>query len=59
MLLSYWCRPGLGNELVRTIFGRQCFLATGVFTYYSLLAGLANLAVDLAHAAIDPKVRYL
>lgn len=33
--------------------------ATGVFTYYSLLAGLANLAVDLAYAAIDPKVRYL
>jgi ABC-type dipeptide/oligopeptide/nickel transport system permease component len=51
--------PGLGNELVRTIFGRQYFLATGVFTYYSLLAGLANLAVDLAYAAIDPKVRYL
>jgi len=50
--------PGLGPELVGSIFSRAYFTATGVFTYYSLLAGLAMLGVDLAYAAIDPKIRY-
>jgi ABC-type dipeptide/oligopeptide/nickel transport system permease component len=50
--------PGLGPELVRSIFSRAYFTATGVFTYYSLLAGLAMLLVDVAYVAIDPKIRY-
>jgi oligopeptide transport system permease protein len=50
--------PGLGPELVRSILGRAYFTATGIFTYYSLLAGLAMLGVDLAYAVIDPKIRY-
>jgi oligopeptide transport system permease protein len=50
--------PGLGPELVHSIFNRAYFTATGVFTYYSLLAGLAILTVDLAYVAIDPKIRY-
>ena len=50
--------PGLGPELVRSIFARAYFTATGVFTYYSLLAGLAMLMVDVAYAFIDPKIRY-
>jgi len=50
--------PGLGPELVKSIFGRAYFTATGVFTYYSILAGLTMLAVDLAYVTIDPRIRY-
>ncbi len=50
--------PGLGVELVRSILGRAYFTVTGVFTYYSLIAGLAMLAVDLTYVAIDPRIRY-
>ncbi|HKW73586.1 MAG TPA: ABC transporter permease [Candidatus Dormibacteraeota bacterium] len=49
--------PGLGSELVYSIFHRAYFIATGVFTYYSLLAGLAMLAVDVAYVFIDPRIR--
>lgn len=49
---------GLGPELVRGILARAYFTVTGVFTYYSLLAGLAMLAVDAAYVSIDPKIRY-
>jgi ABC-type dipeptide/oligopeptide/nickel transport system permease component len=49
--------PGLGQELIRSILGRDYFMATGIFTYYSLLAGLAMLAVDLAYSVIDPRIR--
>jgi len=42
----------------RSILSRDCFMATGIFTYYSLLAGIAMLGVDLAYTVIDPKIRY-
>ena len=50
--------PGLGTELVGSIFSRSYFTVTGVFTYYSLLAGLAMLIVDVAYTVLDPKIRY-
>ena len=50
--------PGLGTDLIQSIFGRAYFTVTGLFTYYSVLAGLAMLGVDLAYAALDPKIRY-
>ncbi len=50
--------PGLGPELISGILARAYFTVTGIFTYYSLMAGLAMLAVDLAYAVIDPKIRY-
>jgi oligopeptide transport system permease protein len=50
--------PGLGPELVQGIFSRAYFTVTGVFTYYSLLAGLAMLLVDVAYRFIDPRIRY-
>ena len=50
--------PGLGTELINGIFYRSYFVVTGVFTYYAVLAGLAMLAVDLAYAYLDPKIRY-
>ena len=50
--------PGLGPELVQGIFNRAYFTVTGVFTYYSLLAGLAMLVVDVAYRFIDPRIRF-
>ena len=50
--------PGLGAELVYSIFNRAYFIATGVFTMYSVLAGLLMIAVDVAYVALDPKIRY-
>ena len=50
--------PGLGPELIDGILGRAYFTVTGIFTYYSVLAGLAMLAVDVAYTALDPKIRY-
>jgi ABC-type dipeptide/oligopeptide/nickel transport system permease component len=50
--------PGLGPELVRSILSRDYFMVTGIFTYYSLLAGLAMLTVDLAYSLIDPRIRH-
>jgi len=50
--------PGLGSELVGSILSRSYFTVTGVFTYYSLLAGLAMLIVDMAYTVLDPKIRY-
>jgi ABC-type dipeptide/oligopeptide/nickel transport system permease component len=49
--------PGLGQELIHSILGRDYFMATGIFTYYSLLAGAAMLAVDLAYTMVDPRIR--
>lgn len=49
--------PGLGSELIYSIFHRAYFIATGVFTYYSLLAGLAMLIVDVGYVVIDPRIR--
>jgi oligopeptide transport system permease protein len=50
--------PGLGPELVQSILSRAYFTTTGIFTYYSLLAGIAMLGVDLAYGLIDPRIRY-
>ncbi len=50
--------PGLGAELIYSIFNRAYFIATGVFTYYSVLAGLAMILVDVAYVVIDPRIRY-
>jgi oligopeptide transport system permease protein len=50
--------PGLGPELINSILARAYYTVTGIFTYYSLMAGLAMLTVDLAYVVIDPKIRY-
>jgi oligopeptide transport system permease protein len=49
--------PGLGHELVGSILSRSYTTAVGVFVYYVLLVGVANLAVDLLYPVIDPRVR--
>lgn len=50
--------PGLGKEFVSSILRHDYNIAVAVFALYAALIGLANLAVDLAYAAIDPRIRY-
>lgn len=50
--------PGLGKEFVESITRHDYNIAVAVFTLYAALIGFANLAVDLAYAAIDPRIRY-
>lgn len=50
--------PGLGKEFVSSITRSDYNIAVAVFTMFALMIGLANLIVDLAYAAIDPRIRY-
>jgi ABC-type dipeptide/oligopeptide/nickel transport system permease component len=50
--------PGLGKEFVQSILNKDYNIVIGVFTAYAALIGLANLAVDMAYAFIDPRIRY-
>jgi peptide/nickel transport system permease protein len=48
---------GLGHELTGSLLGRHYDIALGVFVYYALLVGLANLAVDQLYPVLDPRQR--
>jgi oligopeptide transport system permease protein len=50
--------PGLGKEFVNSIFNRDYNIVIGVFTFYAVLVGLANLVVDLIYPLLDPRIRY-
>ncbi len=50
--------PGLGNEFVNSIITRDYNVVIGVFTFYAVLIGLANLVVDLIYPVLDPRIRY-
>ena len=50
--------PGLGKEFVDSIFQHDYNVTVGVFTIFALMIGIANLAVDLLYAVIDPRIRY-
>jgi oligopeptide transport system permease protein len=50
--------PGLGKEFVNSIFNRDYNIVIGVFTFYAILVGVANLAVDLVYPLLDPRIRY-
>lgn len=48
---------GIGQFFVRGAFNRDYSLVMGVTVLYGLLIVLANLAVDLLQACLDPRVR--
>ena len=50
--------PGLGQEFVTSILSRDYNIVIGVFTFYAVLVGLANLIVDLIYPVLDPRIRY-
>ncbi|MBJ7609908.1 MAG: ABC transporter permease [Candidatus Dormibacteraeota bacterium] len=50
--------PGLGKEFVVSITTRDYGIVVGLYTFYAVLVGLANLGVDLLYPVLDPRIRY-
>lgn len=50
--------PGVGRFFVQGALNRDYTLVLGVVIFYGALVLLFNLLVDLAYAALDPRVRY-
>jgi oligopeptide transport system permease protein len=50
--------PGLGKEFIESILNRDYNIVIGVFTFYAILIGLANLIVDVIYPVLDPRIRY-
>jgi peptide/nickel transport system permease protein len=48
--------PGLGRLLVESVAHRDLPVAQGVILLVTLIMVLSNLAVDLVHAALDPRI---
>jgi peptide/nickel transport system permease protein len=51
-------RPGIGALLVNAILNKDFPLVQGVVLFVAVVYVLINLAVDVAYAAIDPRIRY-
>jgi oligopeptide transport system permease protein len=50
--------PGSGRLFVQSVFARDYGLIMGSTLFLATLVVLANLAVDLAYACCDPRIRY-
>ena len=50
--------PGLGRYFVSSISNRDYPVIMGTILLYAILLVLANLAVDLVYAQLDPRIRY-
>ena len=50
--------PGLGNVFIQSCLNRDESLILGVVAFVSVLIMFANLAVDIAYAYLDPRIRY-
>jgi oligopeptide transport system permease protein len=50
--------PGLGKLIVNGAGNRDYTLVLGLVVLITVIAVLLNLVVDLAYAALDPKIRY-
>ena len=50
--------PGVGKLIVNGAANRDYTLVLGLVVLITVLAVLLNLLVDLAYAALDPKIRY-
>jgi len=48
--------PGLGLLAYESLFSRDLNLLLGILFFGAILVAVANLAVDIAYAAIDPRV---
>jgi peptide/nickel transport system permease protein len=54
-VVSAW--PGLGRMMVDALQARDLFLAAGTAAAGAACLAAGTLAGDLAHAALDPRVR--
>jgi oligopeptide transport system permease protein len=55
---SVFALPGIGQLVVNGAINRDYTLVLGLVVLITVLAVLLNLLVDLAYAALDPKIRY-
>jgi oligopeptide transport system permease protein len=50
--------PGIGGAVFRAVRAQENPVVVGIVTVLVLVFVLANLAVDLLYAALDPRIRY-
>ena len=50
--------PGTGRLFVQSVFERDYGMIMGTTLFYALIVVLANLAVDITYAFVDPRIRY-
>lgn len=50
--------PGVGQYAIRSIFTNDFPAVMGVTVFAAMFVVVANLVVDVAYAALDPRVRY-
>jgi len=50
--------PGTGRLFVQSVNARDYGLIMGTTLFYAVIIVIANLAVDLAYAFVDPRIRY-
>jgi oligopeptide transport system permease protein len=55
---SFFSIPGIGRLFVQGVFARDYGLIMGATLFYAFIVAVANLAVDLLYAAVDPRIRY-
>ena len=49
--------PGLGQLMINSVLARDYFVIQGLTLYFALATVLVTFAVDVATAAIDPRVK--
>jgi oligopeptide transport system permease protein len=50
--------PGIGRLFVQGVFARDYGLIMGSILFYTFVIAVLNLLVDVAYAAVDPRIRY-
>jgi ABC-type dipeptide/oligopeptide/nickel transport system permease component len=50
--------PGVGRAFVDAVIRRDYAMIMGSTLFYTWIVVLANLAVDLLYAVVDPRIRY-
>ena len=49
--------PGLGRLFVQSVSARDYGMIMGTTLFYAAVIVVANLAVDVAYAFVDPRIR--
>ena len=55
---SIFAIPGLGKYFVTSITNRDIPVIMGTTLLYAVFLVLANLAVDITYAFLDPRIQY-
>ena len=55
---SIFSVPGLGRYFIDAANNRDYFLILGITAFGAVALMIANLAVDVIYALVDPRIRY-